>query len=95
MNLKLPFNLKDVKRGEFSYLTKRVLSNREGEETGELFIWRKTGNEEYNYVMLCPFCVKEQEGVTIFTRRPYRIRCSECNKSILIRKIKDEGKKKK
>ncbi len=95
MKLKLPFNLKDVKPGEFSYLTKRIMTNKEGEETGELFIWRKTGNEEYNYIMLCPLCGAEQEGVTIFTRRPYRIRCSECNKSILIKKIKDEGKKKK
>ena len=94
MKLKLPFNLKDVKPGEFSYLTKRVMTNKEGEETGELFIWRKTGNEEYNYLLLCPFCMEEQEGVTIFTRRPYRLRCSECNKSILIKKLKDEGKKK-
>ncbi|MFQ5976275.1 MAG: hypothetical protein ACE5J5_08180, partial [Candidatus Hydrothermarchaeales archaeon] len=76
MKLKLPFNLKDVKPGEFSYLTKRLLENKEGEVTGELFIWRKTGKEEYNYVMLCPYCQEEQEGATIFTRRPYRIRCS-------------------
>ena len=95
MKLKLPFELKDIKRGEFSYLTKRKLSNKEGEETGELFIWRKTGEEEHNYILKCPYCEEEQEGVTIFTRRPYRIRCSKCNKSILIRKIKDEGKKKK
>ena len=94
MKLKLPFDLKDVKPGEFSYLTKRILENKDGEETGELFIWRKTGDEEYNYIMQCPFCEGEQEGVTVFTRRPYRIRCSLCNKSILIKKLKDEAKKK-
>ncbi|MFQ5887524.1 MAG: hypothetical protein ACE5HY_02375 [Candidatus Hydrothermarchaeales archaeon] len=94
MKIKLPFDLKDVKPGEFSYLTKRLLENKEGEETGELFIWRKSGEEEYNYVMLCPYCAEEQKGATIFTRRPYRIRCSKCDKSIVIKRLKDEAKKK-
>ncbi|MFQ6136821.1 MAG: hypothetical protein ACE5PM_06545 [Candidatus Hydrothermarchaeales archaeon] len=92
MRLKLPFDLKEIKPGEFSYLTKRRLEDKDGVETGELFIWRKTGDEEYRYIMLCPFCEEEQEGAAIFTRRPYRIRCSNCGKSILIKKLKDEAK---
>lgn len=95
MELKLPFDLKDVKPGEFSYLTKRILTNREGEETGKLFIWKKTGEDEYNYVMICPYCAGEQKGATVFTRRPYRIKCSKCDKSVVIPKLKNAGKKKK
>lgn len=91
--MKLPFNLKDIKPGEFSYLTKRKLENSSGEETGEIFIWRRGGEEDYNYIMQCPFCREEQEGSTKFERRPYRIRCSKCNKSITISKLKDEAKR--
>jgi len=92
--MKLPFDLKDIKPGEFSYLTKRKLENDGGEETGEIFIWQKSGEEEYNYILHCPYCGVEGGGSVVFTRRPYRVRCQKCEKSILIKRLKDEAKTK-
>lgn len=92
--IKLPFDLKDIKPGDFSYLTKRKLENGSGEETGEIFVWRETGAEDYKYILQCPYCSKEQEGKTNFERRPYRVRCSGCNKGITLPRLKDEAKRK-
>lgn len=40
--MKLPFELKDIKPGAFSYLTRRKLKNAEDKETGEIFLWKKS-----------------------------------------------------
>jgi ribosomal protein S27E len=93
--MKVPFNLAEIKPGTFAYLTKRKLKNKEGEDTGEIIVWRKKGEEESQFVMRCPFCGVEQEGSTVFTRRPYRVRCADCNRSITLPKILNEAKKKK
>jgi len=91
--LKLPFDLKDIKPGSFAYLTKRKLKNKEGVETGEIFLWKKKDEEESQYVLQCPFCQNEHEGSIFLVKRPYRVRCSKCDRSITLPKIKDEGKK--
>lgn len=91
--MKLPFDLKDIKPGSFAYLTKRKLTNKEGEESGEIILWKKKDEEESQYVMKCPFCGVEQDGSVLLVKRPYRLRCSSCNKSIILPKIKKEAKK--
>ncbi|MEE9564166.1 MAG: hypothetical protein V3V63_00460 [Candidatus Hydrothermarchaeaceae archaeon] len=91
--MKLPFDLKDIKPGQFAYLTKRKLVNKEKEETGEIFVWKEKEKEESQYVMKCPFCGVEQEGSVLLVKRPYRLRCSSCERSITLPKLQKEAKK--
>ncbi len=91
--MKLPFELKDIKPGQFAYLTKRKLVNKEKEETGEIILWKDKGLEESQYVMRCPYCSVEQDGSILLTRRPYRVRCSSCDRSITLPKLQKEAKK--
>jgi len=87
--LKLPFDPKEIKPGEFTYFTKRPLENNEGEEKGEVIIWRRKEEKEHSYILLCPFCAKEQEGKVVFAKRPYRLKCSSCGKSMTIKRLQD------
>ncbi len=87
--VKLPFDIKDIKPGEFSYLSKRKLNNRKGEETGEIFIWKKKGELEHSFSIKCPHCLSEENGTVVLNRRPYRLRCPNCNRSITLKKLKD------
>lgn len=91
--MKLPFDLKDIKPGAFSYLTKRKLSNKAGDESGEIILWKRKEEEESEYVLRCPFCQVEQEGRVTLQRRPYRVRCSSCDKSIVLPKLLSQAKK--
>lgn len=91
--MKLPFELKDIKPGAFSYLTKRKLRNAEDKETGEIFLWKRKSEEQSHYLLKCPFCGEEQEGSTVLVKRPYRIKCSRCEKSIALPKLADLAKK--
>lgn len=91
--MKLPFELKDIKPGEFSYLTRRKLKNAEDEDTGEVFIWKRKSEEESRYLLKCPLCGEEQEGSALFVKRPYRVKCSKCEKSIALPKLVDLAKK--
>ncbi|MFQ5815684.1 MAG: hypothetical protein ACE5G7_04230 [Candidatus Hydrothermarchaeaceae archaeon] len=91
--MKLPFDLKDITPGSFAYLTKRKLTNKEGEEKGEIFLWKRRDEEESQYVLKCPYCEAEQEGYILLAKRPYRVRCSNCDRSITLPKLKDEVKK--
>lgn len=91
--MKLPFNLKDIKPGEFSYLTKRKLSNKAGGESGEIILWKRKDEEESEYVMRCPFCEVEQQGRATLDKRPYRLRCSSCDKNITLPKLLSQAKK--
>ncbi len=92
--MKLPFELKDIKPGQFAYLTKRKLVNKEKEETGEIIVWKDKGEEESRYVMKCPYCGDEHEGSVLLVKRPYRLRCANCDRSITLPKLQKEAKKK-
>jgi transposase-like protein len=92
--MKLPFDLKDIKPGQFAYLTKRKLVNKEKVETGEIIMWKEKGQEESQYVMKCPFCGDEHEGSVVLVKRPYRLRCAKCDRSITLPKLQKEAKKK-
>jgi transcription elongation factor Elf1 len=70
--MKLPEGITDIK--ELAYITSRKLENDEGEE-------------EFGYKLTCPFCATEQQSRVIFKKRPYRVRCNNCNKSITIEKL--------
>lgn len=83
--MKLPEGIKDF--GDLAYVTSRKLENENGEKTGTVFMWRKKGEEEFNYKLKCPHCEEEQESSIVFNKRPYRVRCSNCEKSILIEKL--------
>lgn len=85
--MKLPFDPRNIKPGEFAYLTKRKLENKNGEETGEIIVWRFHSKEESEFLLKCPFCGEESSGEIVFKRRPYRVRCPHCNKSILLKKL--------
>ncbi|HUV80662.1 MAG TPA: hypothetical protein VMW40_07585 [Candidatus Bathyarchaeia archaeon] len=83
--MKLPEGIKDF--NELAYITSRKLKNEDGENTGTVVMWRKKGDEEFCYKLTCPYCATEQESSVVFNKRPYRVRCSNCNKSILIEKL--------
>ncbi|MFH1774306.1 MAG: hypothetical protein ABH874_05035 [Methanobacteriota archaeon] len=85
--MKLPFELRDIKPGEFSYLTRRKI------ETGEIFLWKRKSEEQSHYLLKCPFCGEEQEGSTVLVKRPYRVKCPGCGKSIALPKLADLAKK--
>lgn len=87
--LRLPFDVKKIKKGDLVYFTRRKLENASGEETGKVIIWRFKDDKSYSYALLCPFCRERQEGETDFRRRPYRLRCRKCGKSITIKRLKD------
>jgi hypothetical protein len=87
--IKPPFDLKKIKPGEFSYFSRRKLKNKEGEETGGIIVWKRGDDEEHSFVMECPFCQKQGEGNVDLMKRPYRIRCPNCNRSITLKKLKD------
>jgi hypothetical protein len=91
--IKLPFDLKEIKPGAFAYLTKRKLTNKAGDESGEIILWKRKEAEESEYVLRCPFCMIEQEGRVILQRRPYRVRCSSCDRSITLPKLQNQAKK--
>ena len=83
--MKLPEGIKDF--NELAYITSRKLKNDDGSKTGTVVMWRNKGEEEFGYKLTCPYCETEQESRVIFKKRPYRVRCSNCNKSILIEKL--------
>ncbi len=87
--IKLPFDIKSIKPGEFIYFTKRKLENNAGEELGEIYVWKRKGDDEHSYIMSCPHCSNEGTGNVDLQRRPYRVRCENCQKSIVLKKLKD------
>lgn len=91
--MKLPFDLKDIKPGAFSYLTKRKLTNSAGEEAGEILLWKWKEEEASEYVLRCPYCQVEQEGKVVLERRPYRVRCTSCDRSITLPKLLSQARK--
>lgn len=91
--MRLPFDLKDIKKGDFSYLTRRKLKNSNDEETGEIILWKWKAKEASEFVLRCPFCQTEQQGEITLIKRPYRMRCSSCNRSITLPKLLNQAKK--
>jgi len=83
--MKLPEEIKDLKN--LAYLTRRKLENENGEQRGAVVMWRQKGEEEFNYMLKCPHCEVEQQSRIIFEKRPYRLQCRNCGKSILIEKL--------
>ena len=83
--MRLPDELMDL--NNLAYLTRRKLENENGEKTGSIFMWRRKGEEEFNYQLKCPYCGVEQQSHVFFKKRPYRLQCSNCGKSIVIEKL--------
>jgi hypothetical protein len=76
-----------------NYFTNRGLANEKGEKKGKIVMWRVKGEEEFCYIMVCPFCMQKQEAKRKFEKRPYRPVCEKCGKSITVAKIKPEKDK--
>lgn len=87
--LKPPFDFRDVKPGEFAYFTKRNLQNKEKEDTGMIYVWKRKDDTEHQFKLGCPYCQEESDGTIDLKRRPYRLRCPHCNRSITLKKLKD------
>ncbi len=78
---------------ELDYFTKRTLANDKGEKKGRVVMYRVRGEEEFHYMMVCPYCGKEQKGKASFKRRPYRIECEGCGKKVLVERLLKKKKK--
>jgi DNA-directed RNA polymerase subunit RPC12/RpoP len=87
--IKPPFELKDIKPGEFTYFSRRKLANKTGEVSGEIFVWKRNKDIEHNFVLECPYCSSESDGNIELKKRPYRIKCSHCGRTITLKKLKD------
>ena len=87
--IKPPFDLKKIKPGEFKYFSRRLLKNKEGEETGSMIVWKRGGDADHSFIMQCPYCLEEGQGTVDLKKRPYRVRCPSCNRSIALKKLKD------
>jgi ribosomal protein S27E len=70
-----------------AYITSRKLPNDAGEKTDSVVMWRKKREEAFHYALTCPYCGTEQAARVLFNRRPYRVQCYKCGKSIVIEKL--------
>ena len=83
--MKQPVDIEDIKN--IAYITTRKLQDSNGENSGEVVMWRRKGEEEFNYKLKCPYCEEEQESSINLKKRPYRLKCAKCGKSIMIEKL--------
>jgi len=79
----------EIDYDRIKYVTNRALENDKGEKTGHILMY-SYDEINFEYKMKCPYCGAEQEGVTTFTRRPYRIECKSCGRKILIKRLKPD-----
>ncbi|MDY6770886.1 MAG: hypothetical protein SV186_02915 [Candidatus Nanohaloarchaea archaeon] len=80
----------DIDFDRVEYATNRKLPNDDGEMTGHIKMYSYDG-ENFHYEMKCPYCGAETEGKKHMPNRPYYIKCSECETSSLVRKLKGQG----
>ena len=78
---------------ELDYFTKRNLTDDEGEKKGKIVMYRLRGETEFHYMLICPYCGKEQKGKAEFKRRPYRIECDECGRKIVVERLLKKKKR--
>lgn len=74
------------------YATNRKLPNDDGELKGHIKMF-SYDNTNFKYEMTCPYCGETTEGEKEMPNRPYYIKCSECETSSLVRKLKGQGSK--
>lgn len=84
-SMHLPEGIEDL--SELAYITSRKLADEHGEKTGSVLLWRKKGDESFHYTLTCPHCGSEQASRALLTRRPYRVECYSCKKSVVIEKL--------
>ncbi|KAF5432831.1 hypothetical protein C5S39_02600 [Candidatus Methanophagaceae archaeon] len=80
--MKPPIEMNDI--NNFAYITSRKLQNERDEKSGAVFMWRRKGEEEFNYKLKCPYCSEEQESSVVFKKRPYRVKSGNCGRSIMV-----------
>jgi len=52
-----------------------------------VLLWQKKSDEVFQYTLKCPHCGSEQASRALFNRRPYRVECYSCKKSVVIEKL--------
>lgn len=84
--------MEEIDYDKIEYATNRELPNDDGELTGWIKMF-SYDNVNFKYIMKCPYCGAETEGEKEMPNRPYYIKCSECETSSLVRKLKGSGSK--
>lgn len=82
----------DIDFDKLEYASNRKLPNDDDELTGNIKMFSYDG-ENFKYEMTCPYCGETTEGEKEMPNRPYYIKCSECETSSLVRKLKGQGSK--
>ncbi len=82
--------MEEIDFDRVEYATNRKLPNDEDELTGHIQMFSYDG-ENFKYKLECPYCGAETEGEKNMPNRPYYIKCSECENSSLIQKMKGSG----
>jgi len=82
---------------ECNYFTNRVLENEKKQKTGHILAWHLKAGGSFHIIMTCPYCAHKQErddDTIVFGKRPYRVTCENCKKSILLEKMYKKQKDK-
>lgn len=82
-----------------NYQTNRSLENDKAQKMGHILMWHLKIGGPFHLIMSCPFCGQKQErddNTIVFGKRPYKVLCEKCGKTILIEKMvkKKSGAKK-
>lgn len=72
---------------QYSYITNRVLENKEGKETGKLRVLVKTGLTDAEVDYTCPECSHSAHLVMPW-KRPFSVRCEKCSAVMKTPKLK-------
>ena len=72
---------------KLDYFTRRTLTNEKGEKKGKVLMYKTRNEKHFHYMLICPYCGKEQRGKASFKKRPYRIECEKCGRNILVERL--------
>lgn len=77
--------------GQYSYVTNRVLENKEGKEAGKLRVLVKTGSTDADVDYMCPECSHSTHLVMPW-KRPFSVKCEKCSTVMKAPKLKNKDK---
>jgi len=63
--------------GQYSYITNRILENKDGKEAGRLRVLVKTGSTDAEIDYVCPEC-SHAAHIVLPWKRPFSVRCGKC-----------------
>ncbi len=80
--------------GQFRYVTNRCVKDSAGEEKGKMKVLVRQDSDTAEVDYVCPECGNSQH-VEQEWKRPFAVKCSKCELSIKLVRLKDEIKKEK